>query len=334
MRLAAAVIAGSSLAGCAGADTEPFIRRASSAITGGEPSTSADDAVVLVRTAAQPGYAGRDCTGTLVASDLLLTSLDCVSLLGTGPSPCNANGSLSEPNGDGGWLTPTTPSDIQVHLGPSAVGMDPDAYGSQVFGTGSIDYCIDNIALLALDRPLPVEPFPLRLRRPVSVGETVSVIGFGEGTHANMPFLRFRRDGVSILLVDPDSGIGEETTAAPRTFLTSPGPCEGDTGAPAVDAETGAVVGVFSRGYSGGNCDTSDKAHVFTKVAPYASLIREAFAAVGEDPIEEAPSSHGEATQAGHGCSVGVVASQRTDAAVLVLFMLAFLRRHERHRRN
>jgi secreted trypsin-like serine protease len=49
--------------------------------------------------------------------------------------------------------------------------------------------------------------------------------------------------------------------------------CRGDSGGPAIDAHTGEVVGVVSRG---GSC-SADGNHVYTRVDAYAGLAYVAF---------------------------------------------------------
>jgi hypothetical protein len=328
---------GLSLAAC-GADPEarPGIERA--AVTGGEVSPAAEDAVVRLL-AHQSNGLSTTCTGTLVAPNLVLTALHCVALntnIGFGGYTCRSDGSLMPPDNGRGWLgAPITPSDIHVFFGgnirvavsPNASGpigdgsdLVGDARGQRVFGSGSTVMCVDDIALVELDRPLPSPGLPLRLERAVAVGELMTVIGYGT-TEYPVDTDRYRREGIEVHAVGPDDTSQGLGVVAPRAFLTGMGPCEWDEGGPALSDETGAVAGVYSRPLVGGGCYATDQLNHFAKVAPYASLIRQAFAAVGAEPLEEPTGDPGAASS--EGCAVR--APRGGQASGLVFVVLALL---------
>jgi len=126
-----------------------------------------------------------------------------------------------------------------------------------------------------LDHALPDEMvLPLRLDHPVSAGERVVPIGFGGGV-SNVLGERRMRDSSLILSVGPSDNDRTGASIGAREFEVDVATCRGDSGGPAIDEQSGEVVGVVSRGKScltGGN-------HVYTRVDAYRQLARSAFAA-------------------------------------------------------
>ena len=59
--------------------------------------------------------------------------------------------------------------------------------------------------------------------------------------------------------------------------------CQGDSGGPAISEETGAVIGVVSRG---GGCD-DDFGHIYTTTAGFDQMFADAFALAGATPTDE-----------------------------------------------
>jgi MYXO-CTERM domain-containing protein len=78
---------------------------------------------------------------------------------------------------------------------------------------------------------------------------------------------------------------------APNEFETGEVVCEGDSGGPALDSQTGAIIGVVSRGGNGLPQDPNDPSanclgarNLYTQVSPFKDLILEAFSAAGATP--------------------------------------------------
>lgn len=312
-----AVAVGLSVLACAGPpDSSLEVSRA--AIAGGEPSPPSENAVVKLESF-QAAWGATTCAGTLVAPNLVLTAEHCVAFNAAGPESdhvCEVDGSVGSNNDGAGWLgEPLSPSDVHVFFGndlhlrlaADGSGPVPDAVGVRIFGSGTTESCIDDIALVELDRTFPVTGLPLRLEQGVTVGERLTVVGYG---YSDVPTRadRYRRSGVSVLAVGPDDTSRGLGSVPPRTFLTDTGPCTGDEGGPALSAETGAAVGIYSHALLGADCTASDQVHTYTKVAPYVNLIRAAFQATGVSPTEER-SSEGASRheRAGRGCSVGAL---------------------------
>ena len=311
LSISLAIAVGLSVLACADPPESP-LAVSSAAIVGGEPSPPSENAVVKLESF-QAGRGTTTCVGALVAPHLVLTAQHCVAFNAAGPESdhvCEVDGSVS-PNDDGaGWLgEPLSPADVHVFFGDDlhvrlaadGSGPVPDAVGVHIFGSGTTESCIDDIALVELDRAFPVAGLPLRLEQDVMVGERLTVVGYGF-SDVPTPTDRYRRSSVSVLAVGPDDtshGLGSVT---PRTFLTDTGPCAGDEGGPALSDETGAAVGIHSHALHKGDCTAPDQVHAYTKVAPYANLIRAAFQATGVSPIEERASAQ---KRTGRGCSVG-----------------------------
>lgn len=266
-------------------DAEDDYAVVSEAIAGGELSDAEDDAVVFV-VSHQFDLPSTHCTGTLIATNLLVTALHCVShYLVDALFRCNADGTLEPQDPGGGVLGAVVdPEMIEVRVGVTP-SEDPDAFGARVFTTGSTQICRNDLALVLLDRELDREPRALRWDAPVPVGEAVTAIGYG-ATGVSGPIARFRRDGLRVLASGPDSNDEVSGTAAPRTFMVGQGPCHGDSGGPAVAESTGAIVGVYSL-LTTDSCTALGTRNVFTKVAPFRDLLADAFEAAGAAPVVE-----------------------------------------------
>jgi hypothetical protein len=328
-----------SLLGC-GAPAETTLGTDTSAIVGGFESLD-DDAVVMLRTTFKPGTPEMLCTATLLASNVVLTSYRCLAPLPTAAFSCRPDGSVAPlDGGGGGWFGEPVPSDTEIHLGPRAARTDAAALGARIWGAGTLEACIDDIALLELDRDLQLSPVAPGLSRAIAFGDAVSVVGFGDSGASNYPFVRFRRDDLKVTAVGPDDTSEGVSSVTPRTFWTDDGLCTGDTGGPALAADTGAVVGVYSRPTYNTSCYATGQSHIFTKVAPYASLIREALDAVGSEPLPEttaevaAPPAHSPPAHSGCGVSprVSNLGGTAEQAGVLALVALVLGRLDARRR--
>jgi hypothetical protein len=283
-RLAGA-LPGLLVAACAGASPESTPSRGS-AISGGEISGAEDDAVVRV-TARQPRpFPDVACTGTLLAPNVLLTALHCVAAFDLRKGFfCGEGGTLAPPDLGYGRIGETLePGNITITFGSAPV-FTADARAALVLGTGSTHACVDDLAFVVLDRDLPSPGFRARLERPVTPGERMTLIGFGLSDSPGT--VRMRRSQVPVLSVGPDQSSEGLQTAPPRSFVVGDGPCDGDSGGPALSDETAAVTGIYSLNF-GGECGGSGKRHTYTKLAPFANLLERAFTSAGREPRREA----------------------------------------------
>jgi hypothetical protein len=212
------------------------------------------------------------CSGALVAPNLVLTARHCVSRSITSTPSCDARGRSH----NGAHLADDAdPSLIGVYLGAQVrVERDlPRAHAIKTLHpTGQI-LCDADVAFLVLDRPLSgVAVLPMRLNAPVSSGEWVRPVGFGGGV-SNTIGNRARRDRSTVLAVGPSANVDTGAVLGPREFEVDRATCRGDSGGPALDMQTGEIVGVVSRG---GSCSVEGN-HVYTRVDAYARLAQMAF---------------------------------------------------------
>jgi hypothetical protein len=117
---------------------------------------------------------------------------------------------------------------------------------------------------------------------------------------ANYPDTRQTRDNVKVVDVGPAHSLG------PAEFQTGESACSGDSGGPAVASETGAVLGVLSRGGNGsggqGADNCVDAVNVWSALTPHRDTILAAYQKAGQDPwIEGTPNPR--LGKLGGGCS-------------------------------
>lgn len=266
-RVSALALLGVSLAGCSEAGQS--IAGQQQRVIGGQ-DTGFDHAGVLYVTA-EVGTIGGNAifkigSGSLVAPNLLLTALHVIS---QNPSnvafTCDATG--NEVSGSkGSLLGPTVDADkIAVFAGP-VPGSEPLARGSLIVSSGSPTICKNDIAFVVLDTALDLPPYPLHRGAAAELGADVTVVGYGAEDEMDVS-ARTERD-VRV------TAVGQWI----RTFTVSTGPCEGDSGGPALDGD-GRIVGVFST--VAADCANANAAPKYTDVSYFGSLIEEAFEAAG-----------------------------------------------------
>lgn len=281
-------------------------------IVGGELSGPEDDAVVRV---SHPRMAV--CNGALVAPNLVVTTRSCVSAPGEGGFRCSADGQLENGGGRGGELGSLySADDFQVYAG--AAGITRVAGARAIVATDSASVCADDLAFIVLDRSLEITPLAVRLRAATTVGEVMSVLGYGLSLLDNISQRR-RIDDRTVLELD----------VPPRTFTLSPGACDFDGGGPALSAD-GAVTGVFS--WRVGACDSPHGRNVFTRLSAFEDLALQAFARAGATPIlDDASAELGVGSEAAGACAIG---DRPAKPGAWALVLLALMRRFSARRRS
>ncbi|RYZ08709.1 MAG: trypsin-like serine protease [Myxococcales bacterium] len=311
------VVAALLVVGCGSGEPSSSLGVVTNAVIGGADSPDADDAVLVLRTDRVKDTSV--CSSSLIAPNLLLTARHCI--VAEYPADnirCAADGTLTMPSG-GQLGAPSQPEDVHIfagrnpeHDGASNLpGGTPAAIATQIVTTDWPSVCRDDIALVVLDRDLPLPVIPLALDQVVTKLTRVSVVGYGlteESNEGDRWSVRQRRDRVPVKYVD----------TLPNTFALGRSVCKGDSGGPALDSESGAVVGVYSLGIPGesaADCTSQNALNYYAQVNRYPELLRQAFEAAGQPfpsdepspseggaggtPGEEVPAAGGEPSAAG-----------------------------------
>lgn len=284
--------------GCStsGQDLDPDALGArTQAVIGGVDSGESDDGVLVIRTDRSKDTSV--CSASLIAPNLLLTARHCI--VAEYPADnirCNSDGTLIEPSG-GQLGEPSAPEKVHVFSGAipaqdMATGLpggEPAALATQIVTTDWPSVCRDDVALVVLDRELSLPVIPLALGKDLTRATLISVVGYGvteTSTEADRWSPRKRHDNLSIKYID----------TLPSTFALGPSVCKGDSGGPALDAETGAIFGVYSLGIPGQtatDCRARTALNYYAHVNRYEDLLRRGFEAAGQ-PFPEPTTSTGE----------------------------------------
>jgi hypothetical protein len=279
------------VASCGPPDGEA-IRATSSAIVGGAIAPTAASPVVFVS-----GPQGV-CSGVLIAENLVATARHCAAQFTKGALMCTPSGEL-DPGSPGGALgADYAPSAMQFYLAsdaPTAMAQGtPDAIGAQILSTESPSGCRDDLSFIVLDRSLPVVPVEVRLDRPTSIGDGVSVLGYGQTTNASDPTALRVYDGAQIVGIGPSVATTTAELAPVRAVRVGTGAitCNGDSGGPILSSDTGALIATVSIGsqaLGGGGCAaTGDSPTTGPQLSQYRDLVLQAFAAANVTPNLEA----------------------------------------------
>lgn len=286
--------------GCSDIETPGSLSQEESHIVNGERSDASDDGVVFVGRSG-----GAACTGSMIAPNLVLTALHCVTQTKQDSGfVCRPDGSISPTSPVdgklGGLLDPT---EIYVRTG-AEYHPEADAHGVKLFGTGSNVICTNDLALMIIDTDLDVPIVPMRFGRSIERGELVRAVGYGQ-TEVSGSSGRFVRHDIRVLDVGADLLSPGSTTAVARTMVIGEGPCHGDSGGPARSEETNAVLGVYSI-LNAQNCRAPGVQNIYTQVSPFESLIRKALKEAGHEPLLEVdPNAGGEGGAGGTGDAGG-----------------------------
>jgi len=221
-------------------------------IVSGVPDHNRDPAVVAVMI----GQTAM-CTGTLISPRLVLTARHCTSRTVEAVS-CPASGVQV--------LGPRQASSLSILVGDDVASAHVVAHGSQVVAPSGVTLCDADVAIIVLDQPVKiVKPLPVATHG-VAVGDRVRAVGYGREGDDAAAGTKLVREHVRVLSVtNAELTVGEAT-------------CSGDSGGPALDEDTGEVVGVVSRG--GPSCEGTGVHNIYTRADAFSWLVDEAFATV------------------------------------------------------
>jgi hypothetical protein len=245
--------------------------------------------LLLTQMSGPSGYYVENCTATLLSPDLVLTARHCISQLPPGLSTCLADGGSTSDAGVYG--SDASPGNSIVFVGTThPATLNPttaSGIARRFFHDDAATLCNHDLAVVQLQRPITgAKVASLLPRIDVTAGEQLYVVGWGATETSLLPEQRMRRDGVTVVTVGPSSTPYPGGVLLENELLASESVCSGDSGGPAFDAETGALVGVVSRGpvrpsqpFGQGCLNTQ---HTFVKVAAFHDFIAAVFADAGE----------------------------------------------------
>jgi MYXO-CTERM domain-containing protein len=262
------------LLGCAllpacSASPPTTVEKDAQAVVGGKP-TGEEQSGVLFVTAEVRKIGGAAIvklgSSALVAPNLIATALHVVSQNPSNvPFTCDESGSATSGSSGASLGATVAPEKVLVYAGPEPTG-EPLAAGTKIISTRSTTICQNDLAFVVLDKPLDMPTYRVHRGAPMAAGETLTVVGYGSGVKSSQETAVRSERAVDV------TAVGQWV----RTFTVSAGPCEGDSGGPALST-AGELVGVFSS--VAVDCTSQGASPKYTDVSYFSRLVEEAFAA-------------------------------------------------------
>jgi MYXO-CTERM domain-containing protein len=301
---------------CGSAEGSPAVDTQRPALRNGQPAAADHAAVVLVRAAV-------DCTGTLVAPNLVLTVAHCLAEHEQRGFSCLRYGQL-DGTGAGRLTHPVAPETIQIF--GNASSDSPLAVGKAVFHPALETVgCSNDYALIELDRRLDIPPLSIDLQFSIKAGDVVQLVGHGARDSWSVRLVE-NEISARVLAVGTNEGQTGPDTTYPGTLLLEAGVCPGDSGGPVIVPELGRVVAVLGKREKLENSDCLDPRTrgLATHLRDYAERISAALSAANPEAGLPQPEP---AADPGTGCAMSQAPKQGAWMAWLMLMALARRRR-------
>lgn len=283
------------------------------AIVNGTPSEKAQDYVVQI-SIEKDAKMIRQCTGTLIAKNLVITARHCV-------------GAVDEKDLA---VESFEPSKLAIYTGidagPKLLDAEAEAHGARLF-VNEKALVFPDIAIIMLDKELDLPVAPVRLDGGALTGEPLEIIGYGLTEDDAYPAARQQRTGLKVLKKGPGKSAQFELNEG--EFQLGEAACAGDSGGPAISAKTGALVGIASRVSNGTERDTTTPASfclgknaedVYTDLTPARAFIDAAFEAAGATPWiegDDSPEEKAAAAKEAEETAAKEAAAKKAPAAVI-----------------